>query len=126
MNSGRLAGIIQGMKAIAPLPQTDTRTQPLTVKVTSDERQELTSRAAAAGIPLGAYLRACGLSGQVVQTHPIAADQWNDLCRLAGNINSLTRLGHQGRLHPDSHDVIATLVELQAVLGQVRSSLISA
>lgn len=87
------------------------------------EAHVIRERANALGIPAGRYLRECALTGKVVVTHPVAADQWASLARLAGNINTLTRHLNQGtimegkKLHP-------VLCQLAQLVSCIRSQLI--
>lgn len=111
------------MRPTAPI--TDTRrVWPLTLKVSLAESEVIRKRATAQGVPLGRYLRECALNGHIVVTHPIAATQWSNLARLAGNLNTLTRHCNQGRI-AEPKDITLTLTELSQLLAEVRAKLIA-
>ena len=105
-------------------PKADCRVWPLTCKVSLEESHRIRERAAVQSVPVGRYLRECALNGHIVQTHPVAADQWAALARLAGNLNTLTRHLNQGRMI-DQNELAKTLGHLLGLLREVRGSLIA-
>lgn len=111
------------MRPTAPI--TDTRrVWPLTLKVSLAESEVIRKRATAQGIPVGRYLRECAINGHIVVTHPIAATQWSNLARMAGNLNTLTRHCNQGRIS-EPKEITLTLTQLSELLAEVRTKLIA-
>ena len=100
------------------------RVWPLTLKVSFAEAELIRTRASEHGIPIGRYMRECAINGHIAVTHPIAADQWGQLARLAGNLNTLARHANQGRI-PDSRTLLLTLTELSKQLAEIRTNLIA-
>lgn len=105
-------------------PKADCHIWPLTCKVSLDESHHIREKATAQGVPVGRYLRECALNGHIVQTHPVAADQWAALARLAGNLNTLTRHLNQGRV-VDQNELSETLIQLLDLVREVRGKLIA-
>lgn len=86
--------------------------QPFKVSFTSTERQGVEAKAHGAGLTLAAFIRRAAL-GQKVATLPQPnAEKWQDLARLAGNLNQLTKMANSGQ----PVEVDATLLMEVAVL----------
>lgn len=107
-----------------PHSRAQWRVWPLTLKVSLAEADAIRERATAQGVPVGRYLRECAINGQILVTHPIAAQQWSSLARLAGNLNTLTRHANQGRI-PQPGEILLTLAQLRELLAQIRTGLIA-
>ena len=107
-----------------PHPKAHLRVWPLTLKVTQREASLIRERAQVHGVPVGRFLRECAIEGQVMLTHPIAAEQWTSLARVAGNLNAMTRHANQGHVL-DGDKVELVLSQLLQVLGEVRSELVA-
>lgn len=105
-------------------PKAHCHIWPLTCKVTLDEAHQIRQKATAQGTPVGRYLRECALNGHILQTHPIASEQWVSLARLAGNFNAIVRHANQGGVL-DPQQVQDTLVQLLQLLGDIRSKLVA-
>lgn len=92
------------------LPKEKLRAK-LDIYVSAPERGQIEEKAAAARLPLSAFVRnaALGIAMPVVPTGSI--ERWRDLARVAGNLNQLAHAINEGRATGVDIDTIAALSE---------------
>ena len=101
-----------------------------TVMLTPGERAALEADAAAAGLSLGAYLRACGLKGEAgprarrsptVDRQALAVAR-AELGRIGNNLNQMTRAVNMNWV-PDMPELRATLAEVRQASAAILKAL---
>lgn len=92
------------------LPKEKLRAK-LEVYVSAPERGQIEEKAAAARLPLSAFVRnaALGIAMPAVPTGNI--ERWRELARVAGNLNQCIHLLNSGRATGVDIDTINTLAE---------------
>jgi hypothetical protein len=102
-----------------------TRTVRLGTRLTPREESLLREHARQLGISASELLRRSALRRPIVaraQPHPVAADQWVELGRLAANLNQLQRAINRGQ----ADGVPLGLVEdLRRLLHEIRRALLA-
>ncbi len=105
----------------------DRRDNWITVRVNGAERALMEARAAAAGLDVGAYVRAMGLRRRVVGVVPeVNREAWAELARTTANVNQIAaHLNGGGRFDERGTPRVAqTLDAVRGELGRLRAVLI--
>lgn len=101
------------------LPLSALRRHQVTLSLRDAELVALRRRASAARLPVPDYLRQRALSERLRVASPrrLAAEEFREVSRLAGNVNQIARRLHQGRpLPPDTRVVFERLRALLVTL----------
>lgn len=88
------------------------------------EEMRIEASAAAAGMPTGRYIRRAAL-GRQIAARPSVANllAWQDLARVAANLNQLVHLAHLGRLS-GGDELVQLLVRLGVDVAALRAELL--
>ena len=99
----------------------------VTVKLNSIEKATLGEPAKAAGVGLSAMMRELSLSGKVLprpQINPIAIQQWQELLRVASNLNQAIALMNKGAVSGSAGRLEGVIQETLCELRAVHQNLI--
>ena len=105
----------------------DRRDDWITVRVNGAERALLEDRAAAAGLDVGAYVRAMGLGRRVVGVVPMVnREAWSELARTTANVNQIAaHLNGGGRFDERGTSRVAQALDtVRGELALLRRALI--
>ena len=105
----------------------DRRDDWITVRVNGAERALLEARAAAAGLDIGAYVRAAGLRRRIVGVVPtVNRGAWGELARTTANVNQIAaHLNGGGRFDERGTPRVAQALDaVRDELDRLRSVLI--
>lgn len=112
---------------LTPNDRPYSRTLPLTCKVSSNDLDKIQAKVKETGKSLSQFLRDSALCAKVVPAQAIPGineDQWQELSRVASNLNQLTFLCHTQEQTPLSKEVISSLAETGNILHEVRQALL--
>jgi uncharacterized protein (DUF1778 family) len=104
-----------------------SRNHPITCKVSPKDLAEIESKAKQSGKSRSSFMRDSALKSTVVPATTVPSvnkDQWEQLSRVASNLNQLTYQCHTNKEHPSSDKVISQIAEVRNILHEVRQTLI--
>jgi uncharacterized protein (DUF1778 family) len=112
---------------ITPNERCLSRILPITCKVSSKDLSAIQAKASVAGKTLSRFMRDSALNSEVTPTQNIPAineEQWQQLSRVASNLNQLTFLCHTQEKTPLSKEVISDIAATRNLLHEVREALL--
>lgn len=114
-------------RTLPATPSHDSRTIPVTCKLSPADLAVLEPKASKAGKTMSSFLREAGLSSTVqpVTVLPtVNRDQWRELSKVAANLNQLAHHCNLGMDDPRTDKALALMETMQGQLAEVRSSLL--
>lgn len=95
--------------------------RPIKIFLSDDERSSIESKAHSSGLALSSFIRRVALGAKVSTIPQPNAEKWQDLARLAGNLNQLARAANSyAAVEVDS----TLLMEVAVLVRSLRQDLI--
>ena len=95
--------------------------QPVEIYLSATERDQVSRQAAAAGLPLSGFIRRAALRQQVHSVPVPNVQKWEELARLAANLNQLAAAANRGMVAGAD---AAEFEQLRQLVQQLRLALI--